>query len=62
MKQSTTDKLMEITGNKYTLSKVVSLRARQLKEEEGITISYLAIEKAAEELKNNEFDYTNKEK
>lgn len=61
MKQSTTDKLMEITGNKYTLSKVVSLRARQLKEE-GITISYLAIEKAAEELKNNEFDYTNKEK
>ncbi|PID82320.1 MAG: hypothetical protein CSB16_01785 [Clostridiales bacterium] len=62
MNQKKTDEMMNIVGNKYILSKLISSRARQVKHEEKLTIGYMAINAASEELLEGKLVYTEDEK
>ncbi len=57
MKHYNNHDILEKTRNKYILSKVIAKKARELKEEEGITIGYKAINRAVEDLMEDSFSY-----
>lgn len=57
MKHYSNDEVLARTRNKYILSKVISKRARELKQEEDIAIGYNAINRAVEDLMEDKFSF-----
>ena len=57
MKHYSNDQVLARAKNKYILSKVIAKRARELRQEEDIAIGYNAINRAVEELMEDNFTY-----